>query len=338
MTRATWLAKRQAGLGGSDIGAVVGLDPFRGPLDVYLEKTGELAPDEDTPDLLRGRTLEPIVARMYAAQTGRKLTRVGLIQHSAYPFLLGTPDRRFPQGVLEIKTQRVRAFVKAKREGLPAYHVSQLQWYMALTGVKLGAYALFSAENWEMIAFDVEANQGLQKELLEAGRTFWEDHVIPRKPPTGTFSVPVEVQKSGTELVVVDTPMLRAGIEQYVQAHELKVVGETLLAEAKDTLKEILGGVGAWRCGNVVLHVARVGGRRTLDRKALEAARPIDREKLLAWLAWLDGQEPGSSYSIPYLAKYMGEADVNLKVTAFDKQGTPYTTLRVYVGNEAEDE
>ena len=39
-------ARRLSGLGASEVPAVLGLDPYRSPLDVYLEKTGVLPPFE----------------------------------------------------------------------------------------------------------------------------------------------------------------------------------------------------------------------------------------------------------------------------------------------------
>lgn len=340
MNRKRWLQERRKGLGGSDIGAVVGLDPYRGPLDVYLDKVGEAPPDEDRADLERGRALEPLIAKKYALETGRQLFQVrGLIRHTEYGFLIGTPDRRFldpklnEEGMLEIKSQRVRPFTKAKREGLPAHFVAQLQWYLALAGRSLGAYALFSAENWEMIAFDVEANAGLQKELLEAGRTFWNDNVLAQRPPTNPYTVPVEVVKSGTEIRVLDTAEMRAAVRFYAEARDLEATGKELTGEAKAALKALIGEHGAVQCQGAVVYFAQQAGRVTLDRKALAAAQPIDRQKLLDYVMRnIEGPTAIALHDL--LTK--GNSEITLDLAGFEKQGSSYDTLRVYLRGEEE--
>ena len=39
--RESWLRERRRGIGGSDIGAILGLNKYRSPLDVYLDKIGD---------------------------------------------------------------------------------------------------------------------------------------------------------------------------------------------------------------------------------------------------------------------------------------------------------
>ena len=39
LTREQWLALRKKGIGGSDAAAVCGMNRYKGPLDIYLDKT-----------------------------------------------------------------------------------------------------------------------------------------------------------------------------------------------------------------------------------------------------------------------------------------------------------
>ena len=43
--RQEWLLLRKTYLGGSDLGAVIGVNKYRTALDVYLEKTSEHSPE-----------------------------------------------------------------------------------------------------------------------------------------------------------------------------------------------------------------------------------------------------------------------------------------------------
>ena len=63
--REQWLLQRRAGLGGSDIGAILGLSPFRTPVDVYLEKTGRAPANEETLQMRFGTYAEEFVAQEY---------------------------------------------------------------------------------------------------------------------------------------------------------------------------------------------------------------------------------------------------------------------------------
>ena len=58
-------AIRQSGIGGSDSAAIAGLNKWRTPLDVYLEKRG-LTDDLDSEAAEWGNILEPVLLRQYA--------------------------------------------------------------------------------------------------------------------------------------------------------------------------------------------------------------------------------------------------------------------------------
>ena len=68
LPREDWLAVRKQGIGSSDAGAAVGLNPYKSQLELWLEKTGRdtMLPkadphDEESP-MYWGNVLEPIVA------------------------------------------------------------------------------------------------------------------------------------------------------------------------------------------------------------------------------------------------------------------------------------
>ena len=47
MPRDKWLELRRQGIGGSDAAAIMGLNPWKTPMDIWLEKTGEFLDDEE---------------------------------------------------------------------------------------------------------------------------------------------------------------------------------------------------------------------------------------------------------------------------------------------------
>ncbi len=74
MEKQEWLMLRKNGIGGSDAGAVCGLNPYVSPLEVYVSKTCESTGGE-TPDneaMREGRDFEDYVAK----RLDRKSTRL----------------------------------------------------------------------------------------------------------------------------------------------------------------------------------------------------------------------------------------------------------------------
>lgn len=45
MERTEWLEQRRKGIGGSDAPVIMGVNPWRSPMDLWLEKTGEYIED-----------------------------------------------------------------------------------------------------------------------------------------------------------------------------------------------------------------------------------------------------------------------------------------------------
>ena len=70
MCREEWLKLRKTGIGGSDAGAVCGLNPYRSPFSVYMDKTSEEVSEDDSEAMRQGRDFEDYckTASAYAAE------------------------------------------------------------------------------------------------------------------------------------------------------------------------------------------------------------------------------------------------------------------------------
>ena len=75
MTEDVWLSYRKKGIGGSDAGAVCGLNPYRSAMAVYLDKTTEEVEKVDSEAMRQGREFEDYVARRFMEATGKKVRR-----------------------------------------------------------------------------------------------------------------------------------------------------------------------------------------------------------------------------------------------------------------------
>ena len=67
LSREDWLTLRKKGIGGSDAAAVCGLNRWRGPLDVFLDKTSESIDNTDSEAMYWGRVMEPVLREEFSA-------------------------------------------------------------------------------------------------------------------------------------------------------------------------------------------------------------------------------------------------------------------------------
>lgn len=89
-----WLQARRGGLTGTDIGALLGLSPWRSALDVWLSKQDDHVAEEVGEPARWGTLLEPVVRDHYAA------THPGTVVETV-PGLLAHPDQQLLRGSLD---------------------------------------------------------------------------------------------------------------------------------------------------------------------------------------------------------------------------------------------
>ena len=54
LTKKEWLNFRNGGIGGSDLAVICGLSKYKSLLQLWLEKTGQLEPEEQAKQLIGG--------------------------------------------------------------------------------------------------------------------------------------------------------------------------------------------------------------------------------------------------------------------------------------------
>lgn len=181
------LQRRSHHICGTDIGAIVGLNPWRGPMDVFLEKLGQGAPVADNERMRWGRDLEPVVAARYAADHAVQLAEYGFMQHDQHSWWGGTPDRYVldMRHGLEIKTTGARQADKWGEPGtdqIPEHYLLQCAWYAPLLHVeRMDVAVLIGGQDYR--EYVIHRDPELEFVLAEAGEKFWRDHVLAQVPP-----------------------------------------------------------------------------------------------------------------------------------------------------------
>ena len=88
-----WLEYRRLGIGGSDASVVCGINRYKSPVELWLDKTGQLPPKEAGEAAYWGTQLEPFVRDEFTKRAGIEVKQVKeLLQSEEYPFMLANMD------------------------------------------------------------------------------------------------------------------------------------------------------------------------------------------------------------------------------------------------------
>ena len=185
MDRNEWLKIRKTGLGGSDAGAVCGLNPYVSPMAVYRDKVSDETDMGDNEAMRQGRDLEEYVAQRFTEETGLKVRRSNKMYRSTeYPWMIADVDRMVAGGGAGLECKTVSVYKKDQWAdgGIPVYYLLQCYHYMIVTGCRtwyLAAVILGQDFQYRRIEYEEETAQNLI--ALEA--EFWNNHVLPRHMP-----------------------------------------------------------------------------------------------------------------------------------------------------------
>lgn len=179
MSHEEWLDLRKTGIGGSDAGAVCGLNPYVSSIGVYLNKIGKVPEVEDNEAMRQGRDMEDYVARRFSEKTGLKVRRSHQLYRSKeHPFMIADVDRMIvgEDAGLECKTVSAYGADKWKDGQIPVHYLLQCLHYMAVTGKKtwyIAAVILGVDFQYRKIEWEEE----MISKLIEVEQRFWEQFV-----------------------------------------------------------------------------------------------------------------------------------------------------------------
>lgn len=164
--RAAWLEGRRTGIGGSDVAAVLGLNPWKTPLDVWNDKLG-LSEDKGMSEpAYWGTVLEDTVAREFQQRTGMKVQKVThRFVDPECDWMIANIDRAIIN----------REIAKKVR---PLLDVEEIERYANITGVErpINTDIAFEAKTANAFTADL---WGPSQELEIRQNNLRTEHVIP---------------------------------------------------------------------------------------------------------------------------------------------------------------
>lgn len=191
-----WHALRKKGIGGSDAGAIMGLNKYTSPLKLFRIKTGKYSEDvEDNVYIKKGKDLESLIFEKYvapdlASEGYRVIHPEHVFVNKNYPWLRANCDGlAVRQGysiptdpalniVVEIKWVSEWAEVNWDGDdycGIPASYYAQVQHYMTVTGAACAyVYAMFD-KDWRVKKYLIPYNRSFALKLISQTREFYSN-------------------------------------------------------------------------------------------------------------------------------------------------------------------
>lgn len=163
-----WHEQRRKGIGGSDIGAILGVSPWNSRDDIFKLKTGQVMPEEQKSGsgaLWRGSTWENRIASMFAQKNPQKLlvhcksswvNNERPHQFANLDGLIYDPETGKLDSILEIKTSSTP---HSWEDGVPKYYRMQVLWYMDAFGLKKGVVAVL-LDDCDYREFEIIPHEG----------------------------------------------------------------------------------------------------------------------------------------------------------------------------------
>jgi len=268
---------RTRGLGSSDMAAIFGVSRWKTPVDVWAEKTGRVAAQQDYPSEAAkiGSAVEPALLAMASERLGRKVC---------------APSSTFVRGFLRANVdgmldrfERGADIVEAKCHGQPVGYgadgssavpeavMLQVQHQMLCADSQKAYIAVLDGQRLGFALYEVARDEGYCVEIEARATEWWEKHVLADEQPEGSFTLDTasRVHRAADTMTQIPSEI----VERYALAREAATAADRDLDAAKAALLTALGqaevGIGGgWR----VTYKQRT--RAGVDHKRLLAAHP----------------------------------------------------------------
>jgi putative phage-type endonuclease len=279
MSRPEWLQARRFGIGGSDAAAILGVSPWASKYSLYLDKTSaEPVQKAETAAMRFGNIMEPVVAELFAEQTGMTVTKdTNLYRHPEHEFMLANLDGVVSttggdvDALLEVKTSRYQW------KQVPDYYVSQVQHYMAVTGMPVTyVAALFNGE--EFTYFEIPRDDKYIDRLVNLEGEFWRSVQKQLQPDIdgseATYNAVRKQYDAESGLSVELSADVAQLIEERAQAKALVDQYEAMVREAESKIMTALGQAEVGTIAGKSVVTWKSQSRSSVDAKALKEAHP----------------------------------------------------------------
>lgn len=232
-----WHAARQQGIGGSEIGTVMGLNPWESAFTLWHKRKGLIPnPPLDNWSIRFGKAFEKPILELFAAEHPElEIMTTGTYAQGhriANPDAIARDRKTGELIVVEVKTAR------SGWDSIPAQYYAQVQWYLDVLGIKRGVIVAVAGWNYEERWVDAdEFEQGVARDSADR---FWQYLQADIKPDwDGSDSTYETVRQLHPDIEDVSVEI--DGAHQIAQLNEEFNAAKEKLTKAKSQLLNEMG-------------------------------------------------------------------------------------------------
>ena len=271
MPKYEWLIKRKCGIGGSDASSILGLNPYRSSMAVYIDKIDD---ENDLRNLEKhtsykmelGNKLKSFVASEFMLKTGKKVRNInGMLRNDKYPFAIANIDRAVVGEKAFLECKVTNSFNKKEWEkSVPIHYQIQMNHYMAVTGAT-HCYVAALIGNEDLVIHKLERDEEMIDEIMKLEEMFWNNCILgddfPMPDGSSDYSKTLDILYKNSkceELILFEAESIlerydevvkiykdfekeKKAIEQYLklqmQNYEIAYVGDRKIVLARELTK-----------------------------------------------------------------------------------------------------
>jgi putative phage-type endonuclease len=273
-------------IGSSDAAAILGISPWKTPLQLYLEKIGEAPKETEEQNLkakTRGKRLEPYIMDMLREEHGLRIVGRNVIHHDAeLPYIRaeidaecaieGPETREFSRGSIEAKTVhpfKVKEWGDQDTDQIPVHYTAQAMHGIMVTGRDHTLFAVLIGDDLRL--YRVERDPAIIIGLRQKEIDFWNNHVLARVPPPPTTVKDVlHLFKSDLGTIAEADDAIYAAIERMREIEPMRKEYEKL----KERIEVFMGAAATLTREGEILATWRSQSSRRFDQAAFAADHP----------------------------------------------------------------
>jgi predicted phage-related endonuclease len=254
-SRDQWLAMRAMDLTASDVGAAVGVDPYKSRLGLYAEKTAMLMPQADNNAMRRGRWLEAaVLSAIREENPDWDVQPLGYYVRDPDLRLGATPDATAATdeiGLTNIQCKVVNrpSYNRDWVDGPPMNYLLQTLTEGMLLGAHRSIVAALVIDTYtaDLFLHPVPRHEAAEARVRAIAAQFWEDVAAGRMPPADeardaeTVAALYPQSEAETVLDLSTDNMIRDLLRERSTAKAVIKVEEQRVGEIDTLIKEKLG-------------------------------------------------------------------------------------------------
>lgn len=243
-----WHETRKAGITGTDVGTIVGLNPWLSPFALWAKKLEKIPDDfSDNEAMYWGRAAEEIIIRRFAEEHPDYTIyyNVGTWNHPIDDWQIANPDAIYSTadgrwGILEIKTAQFEDSFDLTENLVPKHYRAQVLWYAQVFGFgEATLAALFHGNRYHEFPIQVD---GFEADSNKQAADEFRQLVVLDKAPDfdGAMSTYDTVRKLHPDIEDAEVELGDLGMH-YFNALEDYNVADKKLTEMKTRVLDAMG-------------------------------------------------------------------------------------------------